>query len=412
MESNRVSKRVIVRWAVACAWIVFSAGAFNLMLEGKPGEEMAQACPVTLPNGSPPPGEIPSLYHHGNGKLWTALWESGIVRIAPVNAQADGSLTMKWPWWRGVEGALGVEGRRLNAPADPLRADIPDGYGPTGIQASGLIFPTAGCWQITASAGGAHLTIVVLVVRVEQGDASFELTGQPSTPEGGLPVMPEALFGDLRGAGYLYTVNATSAEIEAFYVRELPALGWAPGIKIPVGNGNVALQFQQADRQAFVVTQTQTSGPAYVSLWTAPSPAASALFETQSASVPVCPVTEPKWLKPPHDDAVLNEPDFGYYFVNQDRSIWASAWWAVDEKYPLRVSKEGVKVGWFRPAGVELLITGQRLDGLAPPLEAHASCCYPTRFQASGLYFPTQGCWEVTATAADRALSFVVKIHP
>jgi hypothetical protein len=103
---------------------------------------------------------------------------------------------------------------------------------------------------------------------------------------------------------------------------------------------------------------------------------------------------------------------YGYYFLNEDRSIWASAWWEEQEENSLRVSNEGIKVGWFRPAGAELGITGQRLDGEAPPLEAEASCCYPTRFQASGLYFPTEGCWEVTAKAADSKLSFVVWVEP
>jgi hypothetical protein len=125
-----------------------------------------------------------------------------------------------------------------------------------------------------------------------------------------------------------------------------------------------------------------------------------------------CPITEAVWVKPPADSAVLNEPAYGYYYVNEDSSIWASAWWMGQEEYRLRVDENGIKVGWFRPAGAPLEITGQRLDGEAPPLEAEASCCYPTRFQASGLYFPTEGCWEVTARAEDRKLTFVVWVEP
>lgn len=122
-----------------------------------------------------------------------------------------------------------------------------------------------------------------------------------------------------------------------------------------------------------------------------------------------CPVTEPVWAKPPEDAAVQGSPEYGNYFVNQDRSIWASAWWIKEADYR-RAGDEGIKVGWFRPAGATLNITGQRLDGEAPPLEAEVPCCYPTRFQATGLIFPTEGCWEVTAMAADRQLSFVVII--
>jgi hypothetical protein len=114
----------------------------------------------------------------------------------------------------------------------------------------------------------------------------------------------------------------------------------------------------------------------------------------------------------PEDSAVLNPPAYGYYFVNEDSSIWAPAWWWGKEDYPLHAGKNGNKVGWFRPEGAVMEITGQRLDGQAPPLEADVPCCYPTRFQASGLYFPTEGCWEVTAKAADSMLSFVVEVKP
>jgi hypothetical protein len=75
-------------------------------------------------------------------------------------------------------------------------------------------------------------------------------------------------------------------------------------------------------------------------------------------------------------------------------------------------AKEWIKVGWFRPAGAELIILGQWLDGNAPLLEAEVPCCYPTRFQATGLYFPTDGCWKVTARVADSELSFIVWVEP
>jgi hypothetical protein len=142
------------------------------------------------------------------------------------------------------------------------------------------------------------------------------------------------------------------------------------------------------------------------------SPPTPVVSPAQTASAAACSVSEPVWVKPPEDPAVQGSPGFGYYYVNKDSSIWASAWWTGEEENTLRVSEQGIKIGWFRPAGAELEITGRRLDGQAPPLEAHASCCYPTRFQASGLYFPTQGCWEVTARAADSELSFVVWVEP
>ena len=132
---------------------------------------------------------------------------------------------------------------------------------------------------------------------------------------------------------------------------------------------------------------------------------------TETASANACPLTEPAWAKPPEDSAVQNPPEYGYYFINEDSSIWASAWWTKQDENYLRAG-EDIKVGWFRPAGAELEVTGQRLDGDAPSLEFHAPCCYPTRFQASGLGFPTPSCWEVIAKAEDRKLSFVVWVEP
>jgi hypothetical protein len=126
---------------------------------------------------------------------------------------------------------------------------------------------------------------------------------------------------------------------------------------------------------------------------------------------PACPVTEPAWVLPPDDPAVQSEPAYGYYYVNTDRSMWASAWWfGRDENY--LIPGQGVKMGWFRPEGVELEITGRRLDGEAPALESSVPCCYPTRFQVTGLTFPVTGCWEVIARAGDRSLKFVVEVKP
>jgi hypothetical protein len=83
-----------------------------------------------------------------------------------------------------------------------------------------------------------------------------------------------------------------------------------------------------------------------------------------------------------------------------------------EELFLLQSCQEANDASDFRPAGVTLEITGRRLDAQALPLEAHVPCCYPTRFQATGLIFPIEGCWEVTAKAADSELSFVVKVEP
>jgi len=122
-------------------------------------------CPVTFPNGSTPPGAAPADQYHGNGALWTVLWPEGIIPISedgPGEIRADGSLAMKFPWWRGegVRGELEIDGRRLDDKADPAYGEIPGGYGETGFQASAIVFSSPGCWEITGRVGDAALTFI------------------------------------------------------------------------------------------------------------------------------------------------------------------------------------------------------------------------------------------------------------
>jgi hypothetical protein len=99
--------------------------------------------------------------YYTNGRLWTVLSPDGTIRERP---QRDGSIEMKFPWWREVRGRLRITGRRLDAPAPTLRARIPGGYGPTGFQSSAVIFSTEGCGKVTGTAGQATLAFVTLVI--------------------------------------------------------------------------------------------------------------------------------------------------------------------------------------------------------------------------------------------------------
>ena len=66
---------------------------------------------------------------------------------------------MKFPWWRGagLRGKLTIHGRRRDAAAPPLLADIPNGYGDPGFQATALVFPTEGCWEVTGQVADTSL---------------------------------------------------------------------------------------------------------------------------------------------------------------------------------------------------------------------------------------------------------------
>ena len=88
-------------------------------------------------------------------------------------------------------------------------------------------------------------------------------------------------------------------------------------------------------------------------------PPTTAVTTAATRSDFACPVTRAEWAVHPEDSAIMGTPAYGYYLINQDQSIWASTWWWETVEFPLRASKEGNKVGWFRPDGEMLEITGR-----------------------------------------------------
>jgi hypothetical protein len=76
----------------------------------------------------------------------------------------DGSLRMKFLWLLSVDGPLTVSGKRIDGTAPPLRSDFAPIVG-QGYQPSYLIFPSQGCWEVTARANGSELTFVTKVVK-------------------------------------------------------------------------------------------------------------------------------------------------------------------------------------------------------------------------------------------------------
>ena len=137
------------------------------------------SCPLTTPNGSTPPNARPSPSHHGNGTLWVDLWSENKILIEPKQVEVDGSIGVKFGWYRQARGQLTIEGRRLDTPAPPLQADILEGYGESGFQASGILFPSEGCWEITGRVGDATLTFVTLVIKIP-----LEILWPAWSPEG------------------------------------------------------------------------------------------------------------------------------------------------------------------------------------------------------------------------------------
>ena len=135
-------------------------------------------CPVSLPNRSPAPDTGPGIsaraFNHGHDRLRAGLyWPDGVVRAGLLpdggvmaTIAPDGSVSLKLGWWRGTPGRLRITGRRLDGPAAPLRAHVPGGYGSRGFQATGLTFPTVGCWRVVGRVGPATLAFVLRVTKL------------------------------------------------------------------------------------------------------------------------------------------------------------------------------------------------------------------------------------------------------
>jgi hypothetical protein len=130
------------------------------------GESRAtQACAPTQPGGAAPRG-----FNYGGDGLAVDLWPRGVLVAGPLpdggsyaDIKPDGAIVTKLGWWRGVEGPLRITGKRTDAAAPPLRADVPAGYGPTGFQATQITFASTGCWKVAARAGDERLEFVVRV---------------------------------------------------------------------------------------------------------------------------------------------------------------------------------------------------------------------------------------------------------
>ena len=130
----------------------------------------ARNCPKTIPSRVGPPGTSPyQLFgwasSYGNGKLWVgALGPGGVIVARDGLLGPHGSISWKYGWWRKAAGYITITGRRLDAPAPPLTSFVPSGYGNVGFQASGVTFPSEGCWQVTGKTASTSLTFITLVI--------------------------------------------------------------------------------------------------------------------------------------------------------------------------------------------------------------------------------------------------------
>jgi len=64
--------------------------------------------------------------------------------------------------------------------------------------------------------------------------------GQPASEWNGIPIMPGAVTGEGDAESYVFTIKATSQQVQEYYQLELGKLGWQP---LGTGDGDLSLMF-------------------------------------------------------------------------------------------------------------------------------------------------------------------------
>lgn len=175
-------------------------------------------CDVTEANGEEPPAETGDHWY-GSGapeaSLWVQLPTQPIVPTPHFEPSYEGGHGIKTPFWRGEgSGPITLTGDRLDEPSDlePTIDAAWDGYPVPGFIATGIWYPTYGCWKLTATDGNDAITWTVLVESpfahcpvtsgagddgmIPDGVADAVLTGDPGTPTTVVSADPDHFYGE------------------------------------------------------------------------------------------------------------------------------------------------------------------------------------------------------------------------
>jgi hypothetical protein len=382
--------------------------------------------------------------------MFIGLWTGGKVYFHPGGPgvqSPEGSLGMKFWFYRTVPGDVVIGGQRLDAPAPPMPETVlrgeEDGYWEVGFHPAGLVFPGEGCWEVTARIGEEEMRAVMLVVRLSfaplrvqwlpagVGRVDTDLSDYPTAitevyrrenSESGVllvetsqhlrdvsAVYPQAV-GDpvvIDGHSGVCVKGMQSEAGEWQYNVDAAAIVWQ--------DDDLAYQYQirqeglDLDCADLLRVAGLTLSSQAVSTVTAEPPAVMTLPSQPPAS---CPVTQPP--DPPFDPLGRPVETFSGKF-----------WYGSDNLYlalpfdgTWRQLAQGEKVLWWsanfagepRPA---LIMRAQRLDLPDQIFEqsgatnaSHSS--FPATAMLQGVQLPLPGCWEITGEYKGKALTFVV----
>lgn len=183
--------RVLVRGAVAAfLWLsLASSPAAAQTLSGKqphgPAAPQSVTCHVTPYSATPPSDSSTTAFTttwYGQDRVWAGL---DPLHQGEWYAGDSGNRTF-WRWF--VPGRLTVKGKRLDAPAPPMRASVLLLDGGQGYEAITLLFPVAGCWEVTGTVAKKVLRFTVNVHTAKEHRVSRPAT---SGVEGRVVIGPQ-----------------------------------------------------------------------------------------------------------------------------------------------------------------------------------------------------------------------------
>jgi hypothetical protein len=128
-------------------------------------------CPVTLPGSAGTPQFDPAALYgagssYGKRRLVGGRAMAGRRARGRTGVCGPGRLRAhEVRLYRIATGSLTITGRRLDGPAPALTADVPEGYGASGFQSSGVRFPVEGCWEVTGHVGTGSMSFVTYVLK-------------------------------------------------------------------------------------------------------------------------------------------------------------------------------------------------------------------------------------------------------
>jgi hypothetical protein len=147
----------VTRWLSALTLLLIVTPAMRADVVG--AQEPASSCPITeaVTVGAPASvGGLPFFkgrwYVNAGRTLWAAV---------PAGEPRSGGNGNNLLWLRPADADLVVTARRTDAISPDIRATL---FAPSGEYVfSRIVFPTAGCWAITAVSNADRLTFVVQV---------------------------------------------------------------------------------------------------------------------------------------------------------------------------------------------------------------------------------------------------------